>query len=134
MQLIRASDTKPELLVRRLLFHLGYRYRLHANDLPGKPDIVFRSRHKVIFVHGCFWHGHEDCRMGRPPKSNVKFWTAKITSNRERDERVGHELERLGYTSLVIWQCELADAAELESRLVRFLGPCCDLGTIGKNP
>ncbi len=121
MQLIRGSDTKPELFVRRVLFHLGYRYRLHAKDLPGRPDIVFRSRHKVIFVHGCFWHGHERCRMGRPPKSNVGFWVAKIDSNRDRDRRVLEKLEQLGYTSLVVWQCELSDVPTLETRLAHFL-------------
>lgn len=122
MQLIRGSDTKPELLVRRVLFHLGYRYRLHARDLPGRPDIVFRSRHKVVFVHGCFWHGHEGCRMGRPPKSNVNFWAAKIDSNRERDRRVCRELDELGYASLIVWQCELNDVSTLEKRLAGFLG------------
>lgn len=123
MRLIRGADTKPELAVRRMLFRLGYRYRLRPKDLPGKPDIVFRTRHKVVFVHGCFWHGHEGCRMGRPPKSNVEFWKSKIARNRERDKTVSEELAALGYTSLVVWQCELTDSAALERRLLAFLGP-----------
>lgn len=121
MHLIRGSDTKPELAVRRLLHGLGYRYRLHAKDLPGKPDLVFRSRRKVVFVHGCFWHGHEECRMGRPPKSNLSFWLPKINSNRERDNRVVRELCQLGYESMIVWQCELADTVALQKLLICFL-------------
>src|SRR5436305_11503165 len=123
MALIRGADTKPEFAVRRLLHGLGYRYRLRAKDLPGKPDLVFRSRRKVVFVHGCFWHGHEKCRMGRPPKSNLDFWLPKIESNQERDKRVIRKLDDLGYDSTIVWQCELTDTNVLKKRLVRFLGP-----------
>src|SRR3954453_9489446 len=85
MRRIKSKDMKPELLVRRLVFGLGYRYRLHRKDLPGKPDLVFPGRKKVIFVHGCFWHQHPDCREGRPPRSNITYWKPKLARNVERD-------------------------------------------------
>ncbi|MDX2177447.1 MAG: very short patch repair endonuclease [Candidatus Sumerlaeia bacterium] len=124
MARIRSKDTAPELFVRRLAHALGYRYRLHAKDLPGRPDLVFRKRLKVVFVHGCFWHGHTSrrCPHARLPKSNVAFWAAKIAANRERDLRRIRELRSLGYKSLVLWECELGDAARVEAKLRRFLG------------
>lgn len=125
MRAVRSKDTQPELAVRRLLHALGYRYRLHRKDLPGAPDLVFVRRRKVIFVHGCFWHGH-DCKRGsRKPKSNSDYWQAKIARNKERDARSVDALERDRWETITVWECELSSAKrdELTSRLVRFLGP-----------
>jgi len=122
MAKIRSRDTKPEMLVRRLVFKMGYRYRLHRRDLPSKPDLVFPSRGKVIFVHGCFWHGHS-CRFGgRIPKSRIEFWTTKITRTRERDEANLLKLAEMGWDALVIWECQLKDVQELERQIETFLG------------
>jgi DNA mismatch endonuclease (patch repair protein) len=120
MSLVRSKDTKPELLVRRLLHGLGYRYRLHRADLPGKPDLVFSSRGRVVFVHGCFWHGHT-CKLGRLPKSRLDYWTAKIHGNRERDRLVLRRLHRMSWKYLVVWECQLQDQDRLLRRLTRFL-------------
>lgn len=120
MSRIRDKDSKAELLVRRLTHGMGYRYRLHTKDLPGKPDLVFRSRRKVIFVHGCFWHGHE-CKLGRMPKSRLEFWGNKIGSNRERDSRVLADLAAQGWRALVIWECQTGDRELLSSRIKEFL-------------
>ena len=120
MSLIGQRNTGPEWAVRRLLYSHGYRYRLHAKDLPGKPDIVFRGRKKAIFVHGCFWHGH-DCAKGRAPKSRLGYWGPKLKSNMERDQHVRSELERLGWQSLVVWQCETASRDALLQKLWVFL-------------
>ena len=120
MAAVRGKDTRPELLVRRFLYGLGYRYRLHAKDLPGRPDIVFRKRHAVVFVNGCFWHGH-DCPRGSAPASNVDFWQRKIGNNRERDDRVQQQLRKDGWRVLIVWECETKDLARLERRLSRFL-------------
>ena len=124
MRRIRAQDMKPELLVRRLLHGLGYRYRLHRVDLPGKPDIVFASRKKVVFVHGCFWHGHDDpnCVDGRrKPKSNLDYWLPKLARNKTRDEQQQKELEAHGWSALTIWECETKDQQKLEKKLTAFL-------------
>ena len=105
------------MIVRRILHRLGFRYRLHRRDLPGSPDIVFTSRRKVIFVHGCYWHGH-DCRKGRLPKSRLDYWQPKIEANMKRDSRRLAELRALGWDSLIVWQCETGgDAASLAERL-----------------
>ena len=120
MQAVKRRDTGPEMMVRRLLHRLGYRYRLHRKELPGKPDIAFLSRRKAIFVHGCFWHGH-DCPRGRPPKSRLHYWQPKLDGNRERDQRTEAELRSLGWSVLVIWQCETADLEVLAQRLRTFL-------------
>lgn len=106
--------------MRRLLHKLGYRYRLHAKALPGKPDIVFSSRRKIVLVHGCFWHGH-DCRWGRTPRSNVAFWTEKANANRRRDMSTTDQLRVAGWDVLVVWQCETKDVDNLLSRLTVFL-------------
>lgn len=121
MQAVKSRDTKPEMTVRRLVHAMGYRYRLHKKDLPGKPDLVFASRRKVIFVHGCFWHGH-DCKRGaRTPKANRKYWQAKIERNKQRDLK-SQELLRLDeWGVLTVWECELKDASALQERLTRFL-------------
>ena len=116
---IRGKDTKPEMVVRRLLHAMGYRYRLHAKDLPGRPDIIFRRRRLAIFVHGCFWHRHPDpeCRLAPMPKSRIEFWTAKFEGNRARDEANVKSLESMGWKVLVLWQCQLKDRVWLASTL-----------------
>ena len=120
MQSVKSKNTGPELVVRRLLHGMGYRYRLHRKDLPGKPDIVFGSRRKAIFVHGCFWHGH-GCPKGRLPKSRLEYWQSKVDKNRERDCSKEKQLRSLGWNVLVIWQCETADLEALASRLQDFV-------------
>lgn len=106
MSRIRSENTAPEMRVRRALWAAGLRYRLHDKRLPGKPDMVFVSRRIVVFVHGCFWHGHEGCPRHRLPKSRVAWWTAKIRRNIERDAEVRAALESAGWTVLVLWECE----------------------------
>lgn len=122
MASVKARDTRPEMLVRRLLFSLGFRYRLHDRGLPGSPDIVFRGRKKAIFVHGCFWHRHEGCPLARLPKSRLDFWIPKLEGNRERDARKLLQLQSQGWDALVIWECELKDLNLLEKKLNGFLG------------
>lgn len=122
MRLIRSRDTKPEMAVRRLLSRLGYRYRLHDRNLPGHPDIVFNTRRKLIFVHGCFWHGHQRCRLTRMPKSKLEYWKPKLEANTRRDARSQRQLRRNGWGILVVWECQLSDLERIASRLRRFLG------------
>jgi DNA mismatch endonuclease, patch repair protein len=121
MAAIRSKDTRPELAVRTLVFALGYRFRLHRKDLPGTPDLVFPPRKKVIFVNGCFWHFHSRCSAFRVPKSRVEFWVAKLVRNRLRDGQNRRALRRLGWSVLVIWECEIKNLAMLRQRLVGFL-------------
>lgn len=121
MSRIRSKNMRPEMLVRKLVFALGYRYRLHARDLPGCPDLVFRSRKKVVFVHGCFWHYHTNCAIAHIPKSRTEFWKAKLEGNRKRDEINKRKLARDGWSVLFIWECQLKDAALLEVRIRKFL-------------
>ena len=123
MSRIRSQDTKPELVVRRLLHQLGYRYRLHPHDLPGRPDIVFRSRRKIIFVNGCFWHAHHRCKIASLPKSNTEFWRKKFEKNRERDQKNYQILKRNGWQVKVIWECEIKEVKILSKTLSAFLGP-----------
>ena len=125
MSRVRGKDTKPELLVRRLVHGMGYRYRLHRRDLPGTPDLVFPGRRKVIFVHGCFWHRHPDptCKLARLPKSRREFWLPKLEGNRARDVENMARLEELGWESMTIWECQLRDQEALEERVRRFLDP-----------
>jgi DNA mismatch endonuclease (patch repair protein) len=106
MSKISGKDTKPELIIRKALFSEGYRYRLHRKDLPGNPDIVFPSRKKVIFVNGCFWHGH-NCKKAVLPTTNRSFWENKLTGNKVRDKRNLTKLNAMGWKSLVIWQCQI---------------------------
>ncbi|MBK8457238.1 MAG: DNA mismatch endonuclease Vsr [Phyllobacteriaceae bacterium] len=120
MQAVKSADTGPEIAVRRLLFSRGYRYRLHYGRLPGKPDIVFPARRKAIFIHGCFWHRH-NCPKGRLPKSRLDYWIPKLEANTERDRRKIAEIEALGWTVLVVWQCEMADVERLIRKLVAFV-------------
>jgi DNA mismatch endonuclease, patch repair protein len=118
MSRIRGRDTRSEIFVRSLLHSLGYRFRLHRKDLPGKPDIVLPKHRTVIFVHGCFWHRHLGCRYAYTPKSRVEFWTNKFSANLERDAKVRHALEQAGWQVLVVWECELRDVDRLAKRLV----------------
>lgn len=121
MRRIRSKNTKPEMLVRRLVHGLGYRYRLHVRDLPGCPDMVFRRRRAVLFVHGCFWHQHTACSSNRLPKSNQGYWQTKLARNIKRDAEHLDELERSGWRVLIIWECELSKTDTLVSRLRCFL-------------
>src|ERR1700760_23494 len=120
MARIRSVDTKPEMAVRRVAHKLGYRYRLHRRDLPGKPDLVFPSRKKIIFVHGCYWHGHGCAVGGTGAKSNQTYWGPKISGNRARDRRHRATLRQYGWQVLVIWECETRNSARLVSRVTKF--------------
>lgn len=117
------TNTRPEIVVRRLLHRLGYRYRLHAPDLPGRPDIVFRRRKTALFVHGCFWHQHPsgDCPLRSEPRSNVSYWSAKLARNAERDAENLAKLEAAGWRAEVIWECETRELAALELKLSQML-------------
>lgn len=122
MSRIRGKDTKPELVVRRLVHALGYRYRLHGLKLPGRPDLVFPARKKVILVHGCFWHRHT-CKLGRPkPKTRPEFWATKFEGNVRRDAENERKLRANGWEVMIVWQCELDDLEKISRRLGRFLG------------
>ena len=123
MRRIRAKDTRPEIAVRRLVYGLGYRYRLHRGDLPGKPDLVFSGRKKAIFVNGCFWHQHPepDCKLARLPKSRLDFWRPKLEGNAIRDKKNLAALSGLGWSVLVVWECQLRDTASLKHTLRDFL-------------
>jgi DNA mismatch endonuclease (patch repair protein) len=121
MSRVRSKGTRPEMLVRRLVFAEGYRYRLHDRKLPGCPDLVFRGRAKVIFVHGCFWHRHERCALARMPKSRLDFWEPKLSANKERDARNKELLTKEGWKVLTIWECQLKDMERLKRTIRRFL-------------
>ena len=123
MSRIGPKDSKPEMRVRRVAHNLGYRFRLHRRDLPGTPDLVFPSRRCIIFVHGCFWHRHGECRDGASmPKTRPEFWRQKLEGKVERDERKLVKLRELGWQCLVIWECETRDPEALAGRLGKFLG------------
>lgn len=121
MAAIRGEDTRPEMLVRRLLHSMGYRFRLHRRDLPGTPDIVLPGRRKVIFVHGCFWHGHRGCQFATRPATRPQFWAEKIDRNQRRDRIAVVRLRRLGWSVATIWECSLRHPERLTARLHRFL-------------
>lgn len=123
MRAIRSKDMKPELAVRRLCHGMGYRYRLHRHDLPGRPDMVFPGRRKVIFVHGCFWHQHTDprCKLAHAPRSNLDYWKPKLARTQERDKTNRAKLEADGWSVLVIWECEVKAADGLPERIRNFL-------------
>ncbi len=125
MRAVKGKDTKPEMAVRRMVHGMGYRYRLHRKDLPGKPDLAFGSRKKVIFVHGCFWHRHSDpaCPLSRLPKSRLDFWLPKLEGNRRRDAEILERLERSGWRALTVWECQLTDTDMVAERVLAFLGP-----------
>jgi len=120
MRRIRSKGMLPELAVRSLVHRMGFRFRLHRKDLPGKPDLVFASRRRVIFVHGCFWHAH-DCRVAHTPKSNAAYWGPKLERNRARDTRNVDTLRAAGWKSLVVWECEMKSERRLEKRIAAFL-------------
>jgi DNA mismatch endonuclease (patch repair protein) len=122
MSRVRSKHTKPELRVRRLVFALGFRYRLHVANLPCTPDLVFRGRKKIILVHGCFWHRHQHngCRLARLPRSRLGFWLPKLEANRARDSRNVSKLRRLGWSVMTVWECQLGRPG-LERRVRRFL-------------
>lgn len=122
MALVKGKDTKPELVVRRLVHSLGYRYRLHDHSLPGTPDLVFAGRKMIIQVHGCFWHRHgRRCKLTRLPKSKLDFWLPKLESNQMRDRKNRARLARLGWRVLTIWECQLTNMNMLEERIIKFM-------------
>lgn len=121
MSKVRSFNTKPEMIVRRTAHKMGFRYRLHCKDVPGKPDLVFRSRRKVIFVHGCFWHRHEGCPNTRTPKSRIDYWEEKFLKNQERDQRIYHELDSTNWKYKIIWECETKNIDKLKKDLQSFL-------------
>ena len=121
MARVGQKNTKPELALRRLLWGMGYRYRLHDRRLPGSPDIVMAGRHRIVFVHGCFWHSHPGCKKARPPKTKREYWIPKLASNVERDQRAEKQLRDLGWGVLVVWQCELQEPEMLARRIAHFM-------------
>ena len=122
MQAVKSENTGPELAVRRLAHSMGYRFRLHRKDLPGKPDLVFPRLRKVIFVHGCFWHGHDCAHGARVPVQNRAYWTKKIAGNKARDKAVQAALTAAGWEVVVLWECETRDQAQMSSQIRKFLG------------
>lgn len=122
MSRIRCKDTKPELTVRSMLHRMGYRFRLHIKSLPGCPDIILPKHRVVIFVHGCFWHRHPGCKYAYTPKSRQAFWNEKFEINQKRHKKVTEELEKLGWKTFVIWECEAAKPYQLHDRIVDYLG------------
>ena len=121
MSRISGKNTKPEIIVRSLLHRMGYRFRLHDKNMPGKPDIILPKHKKVIFVHGCFWHGHRDCPRSKRPSTNVEFWNKKIDGNIERDNKNIKSLENLGWKTLILWTCEIKNQDILKHKLNSFL-------------
>lgn len=126
MRAVRGVNTQPEMRVRQIAHGLGYRFRLHRRDLPGKPDLAFPGRRKVIFVHGCFWHQHQGCRRGSAPQSNVGFWRPKLARNKSRDAKQIAAVKRRGWRVLVIWECQTKNKNRLAARLNRFLSGVAD--------
>lgn len=121
MSHVTGKDTKPEILVRKILHSMGFRYRLHVRNLPGNPDIVLPRHKKVIFVHGCFWHGHEDCKRSQRPTTNKEFWNEKIDRNIERDVKAVSDLTNMGWKVLTLWQCETKNYELLKVKLLDFM-------------
>jgi DNA mismatch endonuclease (patch repair protein) len=117
MSRIRSTDTKPELLVRSLLHKMGYRFRLHQKDLPGKPDIVLPRYKSVVFVHGCFWHRHKDCKRCTTPTTNQKYWLPKLERNITKDKENRKNLRKTGYASIIVWECEIKNMEKLSTKL-----------------
>jgi len=121
MSLIRGTGSAPEMKLRRLVHRMGFRYRLHVKELPGKPDLVFPSRCAVIFMHGCFWHRHKGCKLARLPKSKLEFWKPKLEANTKRDLHNQRQLKALGWRVLVVWECEMADTERVSAIVREFL-------------
>ena len=115
MSMIRSKDTKPEILVRRYLFHAGFRFRVNVRKLPGTPDIVLRKYKTAIFINGCFWHGHENCKYFRLPKTNIDFWQKKIERNKERDKKEQCQLAAMGWHCITIWECQLKPKIRMQT-------------------
>lgn len=122
MRNIRKRDTKPELVVRRIVHSLGYRFRLYRRDLPGTPDLTFPRLGKIVLVNGCFWHQHRGCRLARLPRSRLDYWLPKLAKNSARDRSSRRQLRRLGWRVLVVWECETRDESRIRNRLLDFLG------------
>ncbi|MFK4385888.1 very short patch repair endonuclease [Bradyrhizobium sp. USDA 223] len=123
MARIGRCNTRPELMVRQLLTEIGYRYRIHLGGVPGRPDVAFTKRKKAVFIHGCFWHAHENCRVFKLPSSRKEFWERKFENNKARDKRLLEAAEEAGWQTLVVWECELSNLGRVSRRLKRFLGP-----------
>ena len=123
MARIRSADTKPELRVRKMLSNVGYRYRVHYAPLPGRPDIAFPSRKKAIWVHGCFFHHHKGCPLGRIPKTRLDFWIPKLERNRQRDMECQRHLAEIGWEYHIVWECQLKEMDIVRENLIQFLGP-----------
>ena len=121
MSAIKSKNTKPEIAVRKLLYSMGYRFRLHRKDLPGSPDIVLPKYKTVIFVHGCFWHRHENCKYTSTPKTRQEFWENKFNSNKKRDQKIQKEIIDLGWKFIIIWECETHNIQPLEEKIKRLL-------------
>jgi DNA mismatch endonuclease (patch repair protein) len=121
MSRIRDKGSAPEMKIRRLIHGMGFRYRLHVKELPGKPDLVFPSRRAVIFMHGCFWHRHEECKLARLPKSKLDFWKPKLEANKERDLLHQRQLRDLGWRVLVVWECEMIYTERISTIVRNFL-------------
>jgi DNA mismatch endonuclease (patch repair protein) len=129
MSRVHSYDTKPELIVRSIIHRMGYRFRVHQDKLPGSPDIVLTRHKKVVFVHGCFWHGHKHCSRAKRPSSNESFWNLKLDKNIERDKNQQKELRRMGWRYLIIWQCEINKLDSLKQKISNFLiNACCQGG------
>jgi DNA mismatch endonuclease (patch repair protein) len=122
MAAVKSKNTRPEMIVRRMVHGMGFRFRLHVKSLPGTPDLVFAKRKKVIQVHGCFWHGHAGCSRSTLPTTNASFWSDKISANKKRDRKAERDLTALGFRSLTIWQCELRETSRVVKKLAKFLG------------
>jgi DNA mismatch endonuclease (patch repair protein) len=133
MRNIRPKNTSTELAVRRMVHRMGCRFRLHVNELPGTPDLVFPSRKKIILVNGCFWHCHKGCKKARVPKSNVEFWRSKFLKNQQRDRVNCSALRKLGWKVFIVWQCELRNPTRLERRLDIFLHSGTYVNSGGEN-
>ena len=121
MASVRAAGTKPEVIVRQVAHRLGYRFRLHRTNLPGRPDLVFPRHRKIILVHGCFWHGHENCKKAKRPDRNAEFWNRKLSQNIERDRQTVAALTDSGWQILIVWECETKRTARLSTRVLNFL-------------
>jgi DNA mismatch endonuclease (patch repair protein) len=121
MRAVKSRNTKPELMVRKIISQSGIRYRLHKKNLPGSPDIVFSGKRKAIFVHGCFWHGHDCARGARIPKTNTAYWRAKIARNQNRDRAAVEELSKMDWKALIVWECGIKDSDKLSKRIAKFL-------------
>ena len=121
MSAIKSKNTKPEIAVRKLLHSMGYRFRLHSKGLPGSPDIVLPKYKTVIFVHGCFWHRHENCKYASTPKTRQEFWKNKFKANVKRDLEIQEKIKNIGWKYVVIWECEARNIESIEEKIKRFL-------------